>query len=235
VMIYLALRIKTILFAPAAVGSIYHWSFLSIPARWTEYQLFPLMRDRLGAGDFLVYGLHGRHIWFAIIEWLLLAWALQRAGWRWLLAFLVGGAAALGPVLILAEAANQYGYGFAAVTAGVCALAWPHMKRMPRIVVAVVGVICIWHGVVVMRSIHDIGEKQSRFSPAIAAAVASTQQYPVRLLPQVEKDRWIYIRLTFDIPAYHDIPIGQRIVLAEPGSPADYLILSDGTLQPTAH
>lgn len=235
VLIYLALRIKAILFAPAAAGSIYHWSFLSIPVRWTEYQLFPLMRDRLGAGDFLGQGLHGRHIWFAVVGWLFLAVALHRTGWRWLLAFVVGGAAALGPVLILAEAANQYGYGFAAVTAGVCALAWPHMKRAPRIVVTIVGVLCIWHGVVVMRSIHDIGEKQSRFSPAMAAAVASTQQYPVRLRPQVEKDRWIYTRLTFDIPEYRGVPIGQRIVLADPGALSDYVILSDGSLQPVAH
>jgi hypothetical protein len=231
VLLYLLLRLKAILFASEPTGAIYHWSLLSIPARWLEYQLFPVLTSRLGAGDFLVKGLTSRAVVVAAVMWLLLAWSLGRAGLRWLLAFLLGGAAALGPVLLLAGGANQYGYGFAAVTAGVVALAWGSMQRAPRVLAAVIACLCVWHGVNIMRSTHDIGVKQSRFSPALAKAVASSPT-PVRVRPLIEKDRWIYLRLTHEIPSYRGVPIGDRVQLVEADEPMDYLIGRMGELLP---
>jgi hypothetical protein len=233
VAIYLALRLKSILFAEGSTGSIYHWSLLNIPTRWLEYQLFPVLTTRLGAGDFLDKGFGSRLVLTGIVWWLLLAWSLSRAGWRWLLAFVVAGAAALGPVLILAEAANHYGYGFAAVTAVVCALAWKQLGVWNRLIVAAFGVMCVWHGVTITRSIHDIGVKQSHFSPQLASAIAASQA-PVRLRPEDERDRWIYIRLTHEIPAYQGVPMGDRVQLVAQGEQADYLILDDGSLKRTA-
>lgn len=230
VAIYLALRLKTILFSTETAGTIYHWSLLSIPMRWLEYQLFPTLTSRLGAGDFIQKGLGSRQILIALMGWLLLAWALWRTGARWLLAFLSGGVVALGPVLLLADAALQYGYGFAAVSTGVCILAWHRMPRLSRVVVATVAFFSLWHGINIMRSMHDTGVKQAHFSPAMAEVVASASA-PVRLRPEVEKDRWIYVRLTHEIPSYRGVAIGDRVSLVAQEAPADYVIRADGRLQ----
>ncbi|WP_158407923.1 hypothetical protein [Dyella japonica] len=234
VAIYLALRLNSILFAGGNTGSIYQWSVMNIPARWFEYQVFPMLTGRLGAGDFLAKGLANRAIIVAMAWWLLLAWSLGRAGGRWLAAFLLGGVVALGPVLVLADAANHYGYGFAAVTAAVCALAWKRLAVTGRVIVVLIGAMCVWHGVNIIRSMHDIGVKQAHFSPQLAEAVASNPS-PVRLRPENERDRWIYIRLTHDIPAYRGVPIGDRVQLVPQGESADYLIRNDGSLQRTNH
>lgn len=231
VAIYLAVRLKSILFASGETGSIYQWSLLNIPVRWFEYQVFPMMTGRLGAGDFLSKGLGNRAIIVAMAWWLLLAWSLGRVGGRWLAAFLLAGAAALGPVLLLAGAANQYGYGFEAVTVAICALAWSRFPLSGRVIVVAIGVMCVWHGITIMRSVHDIGVKQSHFSPQLAEAVVQSRT-PVRLRPVNEKDRWIYIRLTHEIPAYRGVVIGDRVQLVPEGAPADYLILDDGSLKP---
>ncbi len=234
VAIYLALRLKSILFAGGNTGSIYQWSLLNIPVRWFEYQVFPMLTSRLGTGDFLAKGLGSRGIMVAMGWWLLLAWSLGRAGAHWLAAFLLAGAVALGPVLVLADAANHYGYGFAAVTAAVCALAWKRIAVPGRVIVILIGAMCIWHGVNIMRSVHDIGVKQAHFSPQLAEAVAANPA-PVRLRPENEKERWVYIRLTHDIPAYRGVPIGDRVQLVPAGAPTDYLIRNDGSLQRSGH
>ncbi|HET6552162.1 MAG TPA: hypothetical protein VFG49_01375 [Dyella sp.] len=230
VAIYLALRLGSILFSKATTGSIYQWSFASIPVRWLEYQLFPVLTSRLGAGDFLQKGFGSQQIQMACVGWLLLVAALWRVGWRWVAAFVLGGAAALGPVLLLGGAANQYGYGFAAVTAGVVALAWREMPRVSRVIVAIYALFCVWHGVNIVRSTHDIGVKQSHFSPALAQAVKASTSI-VRLRPEVEKDRWIYERLTFDIPGYQGVAIGGRVQLVSGDEASDYLITSQGDLK----
>jgi len=229
VALYLVVRLKTILFSAESTGTIYHWSLFSIPTRWLEYQLFPMLTSRLGAGDFLAKGLTSRPVLMAIVGWALLAGTLAKTGFRWLLAFILGGAVALGPVLLLADAANQYGYGFAAVTTGVVVLAWQSMESASRWVAAAIACLCVWHGINIMRSTHDIGVKQSRFSPALASAVASSAE-PVRLRPLIEKDRWIYVRLTHEIPSYRGVAIGNRVRLVRAAEPADYVIGRMGEL-----
>lgn len=233
VAIYLALRVKAILFATETTGTIYQWSALSIPTRWLEYQLFPTLTTRFGANDFLQKAVGRRMAIGAAIAWLLLAWSLWRAGGRWLAAFLLGGVVALGPVLLLAGAANQYGYAFAAVTAGVVALAWRDMTRPARMITMMIAVLCIWHGANIMLRMHDAGVKQAHFSPALAKAVASTS-HVVRLRPQAEEDRWTYLRLTHDVPSYGGVAIGSRVRLVDAGEPADFIIGRRGELIPAS-
>ncbi|WP_201315355.1 hypothetical protein [Dyella sp. EPa41] len=233
VAIYLAFRVKAILFATETTGAIYQWSFLSIPTRWLEYQLFPVLTSRFGANDFLEKAVGRRMAIAAAIAWLLLAWSLWRAGGRWLAAFLLGGVVALGPVLLLAGAANQYGYAFAAVTAGVVALAWSDMARPAQIIVGVIAMLCLWHGANITLGMHDAGVRQAHFSPALARAVASAS-HVVRLRPQSEDDRWTYLRLTHDVPSYRGVAIGGRARLVEAGEPADFIIDRRGELVPDA-
>ena len=61
---------------------------------------------------------------------------LARVGWRWLAAFLLGGIAALAPVLVLGASANQYAYGFAAMAALLVAAAWGRTGNGGRAVIA---------------------------------------------------------------------------------------------------
>lgn len=231
VAIYLALRVKAILFATATTGTIYQWSFLSIPTRWLEYQLFPTLTTRFGANDFLQKAVGRRMAIGAAIAWLLLAWSLWRTGGRWFAAFLLGGIVALGPVLLLSGAANQYGYAFATVTAGVVALAWGNMARPAQIIVAVIATLCVWHGVNITLSMREAGVRQAHFSPALATAVAATP-HVVRLRLQSEDDRWTYLRLTHDVPSYQGVAIGDRVRLVGTGEPADFIIDRQGELLP---
>lgn len=72
---YLAIRLHTIL-TGAPAGSLYDWELAMIPRHWFEYQIYPLMTDRIGAGDFLSMGLGNHKILRATILWLLFAGAL---------------------------------------------------------------------------------------------------------------------------------------------------------------
>lgn len=232
VMIYLAIRLKVILHAPASVGSSYAWSLASIPVRWAEFQLFPGANHLFGSDALLVHGIRGRQLRISALLWLALLWALWRAGPRYLAAFLLASTAALGPVLILGVAATWYGYGLEAVVTGVCVLGWARMSRSARIVLVLVAGMWVSHGFYIMRITHDIGEKQARFSPALAAAIQRAGGQLVTLQLQNQADRWIYLRLTHEIPSYDGVPIGNRVQLVAPGAAADDLILANGMLSP---
>jgi hypothetical protein len=228
---YLALRLGVLLFSPREAAN-YGWSLAFAPLRWLEYQLYPSIPTRLGITALLSKGVGDGRVWLAGAVWLALAWTFWRAGARWLLAFLLLGAAALGPVLILAESANQYGYGFAAAVAGLGAAAWARVGRGGRIALAIAAVLSLWHGVNVMRRMHEIGQLQAVFSPAMADAVTRAHGRQVRLRTADPDQQWIYLHLAHDIPAYRGVVIGDRVQVVDAGAPADYLILDDGRLQP---
>lgn len=230
-LIYLAIRLRTILDTPQPTGSIYAWGLAAVPVRWLEFQLFPLVTNRFGSDGLLADGFHGAHLYRALAIWLALAWALWRAGRRYLAAFLLVGAVALGPVLILGVAATWYGYGFSAAIAAIAALAWPRTSRLGRLVFVLAAATCLWHGIYIMRIMHGIGEKQSRFSPALAAAIERSGGRTVRLQVKDEHERWIYERLTLDIPSYLGVPIGDRVELVASRAPADYVVDENGHLQ----
>lgn len=231
VAVYLALRLGVILFAPREAAN-YGWSLGFIPVRWLEYQLFPPIATRLGITGLLPKAAGDARLWLAAIVWLALAWTFWRAGARWLLAFVLLGAAALGPVLILAESANQYGYGYAAAVAGLGAAAWSRVGRGGHVVLVLAALLSTWHGVNVMRRMHQIGELQSVFSPSLARAVAASGNAPVRIRATDPGQHWIYLRLSHEIPSYDGVPIGDRVVLVASGAPADFVIGRDGALAP---
>lgn len=227
---YLALRLGVLLFSPREAAN-YGWSLTFAPVRWLEYQLYPSIPTRLGITGLLDKDPGDARLWVAGLVWLMLAWTFRRAGSRWLLGFLLLGAAALGPVLILAESANQYGYGFAAATAGLAAAAWARVDRKGRIVIAFAALLSVWHGVNVMRRMHEVGELQAAFSPAMAEAVTRADAHPVRLRAVDPGQHWIYLRLMHDIPSYAGVAIGDRVQLVETGAEADYAIEKDGGLR----
>ena len=231
VAVYLAMRVGVLLFSPREAAN-YGWSLAFIPQRWAEYQLFAPNPTKMEVGGTFARGLRDGRVVGAALLWLGLAWALWRAGPRWLAGFVLAGAAALGPVLILAESANQYGYGFAAATAAICTAAWPRMDRFGKGLLALIAVLCLWHGFNMVRRLHGTGQIQAVFSPALAAAVADAPGRMLRLRSTDPSQRWIYARFTHDIPSYRGVPIGDRVRLVQAGEEADYAIQADGRLTP---
>lgn len=224
---WMALRLDLLLDAPRE-GSQYVMHATNLPLRWLEYQLFaPLVPVQ---ETFLAL----RRTTPAVVAGLLWLWlvvALLQANRRLALLFVLGGVAALLPVLPLSSGWNHYGYGFAAVTAMTIAAAWPFANRTGRIAIAVFAGLTLLHGLAVMQGIRMVGEVQSRFSPALAAAMRRHEgSAPLLLRPDAGAEAWIFQRLTHDIPRYDGVPIGDRVQLVAGDAPADYRILSDGRL-----
>ena len=232
---YLALRIGVLLHAPRD-GAQYALSAGNAPLRWLEYQLFAFVPTVFEAFNTLSRGLDGRTAGSALL-WLALLVALWRSRPRLAAIFLLGGIAALAPVLPLGSSWNHYGYGFAAVTAMVVAAAWPWAPRWGRGVIALCALLCLWHGINVMRMMRHVGQVQAVFSPALAEAVAAHAAHTrggtaLRLRPAPDADAWIFARLTHEIPSYHGVAIGKRVQLVAAGAPADAVIAADGRLLP---
>jgi hypothetical protein len=230
VAIYLALRAGVILYSPRPEG-VYAWSLLSIPAQWLAYQAYPLEPSVLEPQNAL--GVSRKQLVVALVLLAALWAVVARAHWRAAAWGLVGGALALGPVLLLQSPATHYAYAQSAVVAGALAVAWPRLGRVGRAVVGFALVVMLWHGVNVARQVHRVGVLQAKFSPALAAAVAQAGGAPVRVrLPVL--DDWVYARLTHEIPAYAGVAIGDRVVVVAAGDPAtvDYTIDADGGLRP---
>ena len=229
--LYLGLRYDALLHAPQT-ASQYALSFAHPPMRWLEYQLFAPIPTVFETFTTLGRGFDKRATVSALL-WLALCVALWRAGPRRLALFLVGGVAALFAVLPLGSSWNHYGYGFAALTAMVVASAWPRTSRGGRVAIALMAALTVAHGVSVMLTMRRVGAIQATFSPALAQAVAQAgERAPVRLRPEVESKRWIFVRLTHDVPRYRGTPIGDRVRLVDAGQPADYVIAMDGRLVP---
>ena len=228
---YLLLRLSVLAGAGEA-ETFYAWSLANIPQRWLEYHAFVPQVSVFEAQVTLARGLGDTRFVVSCLLVLTLLAALWRVGWRWAVALLAGGAAALGPVLVLAGAGNQYGYGFAAFTAGLVACAWPRLARWGRGVVVVLAVLSLWHGINVMRQVRQVGEMQAVFSPALAGLLRDGDAGIVRLRIAEEVPQWIFQRLTHDIPSYDGVPIGSRVQLVGPGEAADRVIQADGQLAP---
>lgn len=232
--VYLLLRLEALL-QPVAQGPQYALSLAHPPLRWLEYQLFaPLLHVPETFATFPQGGRIGLAI--AAVLWLGGLFALSRGGWRLLALALVGGIAALLPVLPLGASWNHYGYAWAAWTAMCFAAAWPAMPRSSRALVVLTAVLALAHGAMVMRLIHRVGTIQAVFSPALADAVAAAPAHPVRLQVAPDASAWIFQRLTHEIPGYRGVPIGARVMLVAAGMPADasadYRIEADGRLVP---
>ncbi len=228
--VYLLLRLEALL-QPVAQGPQYVLSLAHPPLRWLEYQLFaPLLHVPETFATFAHGGRIGLTI--AVVLWLGGLFALSRGGWRLLALALVGGVAALLPVLPLGASWNHYGYAWAAWTAMCFAAGWPAMPRSSRVLVLLTALLVLAHGAMVMRLIHRVGTIQTVFSPALAAAVANAGSHPVRLRVAPDAGAWIFQRLTHEIPRYRGVPIGARVALVAADAPADYRVEADGRLTP---
>lgn len=222
VIVYLGIRLHTIL-TGAAADSPYAWQLSTVPLNWIKYQLYPIAIDKFGAAEV-------RSLFYIVLIWCLLLVSLWKAAPRYALAFLAFGTAALGPVLIVQPAA-WYGYALSAVIATVMALSWPHMNKWGRFVTSLFVLLGFLHSINLMRIIHGAGEKQSRFSPALAKAVQDGKGKTIALSVENEKDRWIYIRMTHDIHAYHGVRMDGFVKLVNGNEPADYKVQADGSLK----
>lgn len=228
---FLALRAEALLHAPRE-GAQYALALGHVPLRWVEYQLFPPLVPLLETFTTLNAGV-GPRIVAAALLWGALAWALWRAGGRLLAVFLLGGVAALAPVLPLGSSWNHYAYGFAAVASLCVAAAWPRTSAPGRAAIAAYAALVLLHGAAVMLGLHAVGRVQAVFSPALATAVrAHAGAQPLRLRPAPGAREWIFARLTHDIPEYDGVPIGARVRLVGTGEAADLVIAADGSLQP---
>jgi len=226
--LYLGLRIDVLLNAPRE-GSQYVLSAWHVPLRWLEYQLFPPIVPLQEAITTLLRPLPAV---IAGAAWLGLVVALWQAGRRYVALFLLGGFAALLPVLPLGSAWNHYAYGFAALAAMTVAAAWPRATRIGRIAIGVFALLTVLHGGAVMWRMQQVGRTQSVFSPALAEAVRRHSQAAplvLRIGPDIKP--WIVQRLTHDIPRYDGVQIGDRVRLAGDGETADYIVQPDGRLQ----
>lgn len=228
---YLLLRFS-VLAGTGEADAAYAWSLANIPQRWLEYHAFLPQVSVFEAHVTLARGFGDRRFIIACLLMLALLAALWRVGWRWAAALLAGGAAALGPVLVLAGAGNQYGYGFAAFTAGLVACAWPRLARWGQGVVVVLVVLSLWHGINVMRQVRHVGEVQAVFSPALADLLRREDTDALRLRVAEDVPRWIFQRLTHEIPSYGGVPMHPRVRLVQSGETADQIIQADGRLVP---
>ena len=226
--IYLGLRIDVLLNAPRE-GSQYVLSAWHVPLRWLEYQVFPPIVPLQEAITTLHRPLPAL---IAGVVWLGLLGALWQAGRRHVALFLLGGIAALLPVLPLASAWNHYAYGFAAIAAMTVASAWPRATRNGRIAIGVFALLVMLHGGAVMWRMQQVGRIQSVFSPALADVLRTRTDrgtVVLRIGPGIKP--WIVQRLTHGIPRYDGVEIGNRVRLVGNGETADYIVLPDGRLQ----
>lgn len=225
--LWLALRLDVLLHAPRE-GAQYVLSVANAPVRWLEYQLFaPLVPVLEG---FMTLRRTGPAAVSGCL-WLGLFIAMWRTNRRLAALFLIGGAAALLPVLPLSSSWNHYGYGFAAITTMVAAAAWRPARRSARAAISAYAALTLLHGLGVMLGIREVGMVQARFSPALATAVRDhAGSAPLRLRPDPDAKAWMFHRLAHDIPSYDGVPIGDHVQLVEGDVPADYRILADGRL-----
>lgn len=227
--LYLGLRLDVLLHAPRE-GAQYTLSLAHVPLRWLEYQLFPAivpLQEAITTLQRPLPALVAGGLWLGLLA------ALWQAGRRFAALFLLGGIAALVPVLPLGSAWNHYAYGFAAIAAMTVAAAWPRASRIGRIACSAFALLTALHGGAVMWRMQQVGRIQSVFSPALAEAVrthADTSPVVLRIGPGIKP--WIVQRLTHDIPRYDDVPIGNRVRIATDGEAADYIVEADGRLRP---
>ncbi|MGI8561842.1 MAG: hypothetical protein ACR2J7_10530 [Luteimonas sp.] len=226
---YLAFRAGALLDAPRT-GSQYAINVAHAPLRWFEYQAYPFNPPVFEVHSARSRGGMGPRTLVSAALWMTLVAALVRAGWRWAAAFVIGGGIALAPVLVLASASNQYAYGFAVVTAGVVAGAWPHAPRWGRIVMVTCLLLLVWHGVNVMRQVRMVGERQAVFSPAVANALSARPHGPLRLRVLDPEQDWIYQRFTHAIPSYRGVAMGDRVQVVADDGDADLGVRADGAL-----
>ncbi|HSN40668.1 MAG TPA: hypothetical protein VLT92_10785 [Burkholderiales bacterium] len=228
VLIYLGLRLKTILF-PHAVSSAYHWSLANIPARLTEYTIFPFM-----VGHFEVIASRDYLTGASLLCLAIFAAALLSTSWRRFAAFWLGWIVMLGPVLILAQSSNHYAYLAGAFACAFVGLLWSHGRRLARFTFALVAAVTVAHGIQEAKEMRDIGRIQHHLYADLMPLLAHDTT-PIRIEAQRNKDDFVLRRLLHDIPSFRRKPIMDRVSVisfADKTDKPDYRMRADGHLIP---
>lgn len=208
--VYLLLRFGVLTGHPRD-GSGYGIDLAGVPWRFAGYQMFPFFPWADEINDLARFsGERQRNM--AILT--LLIWLAALRGPRdWLTWFLLS-LAALGPALLIAAMSNQYGYGLGAVLVGLAAWRWQKAGVLRRALLLFALTILCWHAIGVAQHMREVGEIQVVFSPSLSVAVANARpsaQQPLGLRADCEGQRWIYQRLSRDIPRYNGVAIGPRV------------------------
>lgn len=227
---YLGLRLPVLLQAdPDSYYALQPWG---APLRGFEYFVFPWALNVDEAGV-LALRPPSQRLVFALPALLLLA-LLWQAAPKLAFAWIAGGVMALAPVLPLPASANQYGYGFAALTCGLAALAWPRLQRRGRIALVTLALIAAVHGWQIQRNVWMTGQLQSVFTPSLAQAAQAQPAGAIRLWPMDAGQRPIYQRLSERIPSWRGIALGERIGMARQRDEATHLVAPDGVVREVA-
>lgn len=229
VLLYLALRVETILFTHD-VSSGYMWSLSNIPQRLAEYAVFPFVTQHL---EVFASRRHLTDVHALICVALVLA-AVASAGWRRLILFVFGFAAALGPVLILDVSADHYAYLAAAWVCAFVACIWTHIARSARLLLILPIAVAFVHGYQMTREIRHIGRVQRHLYADLPHVLAQTTE-TIRIQSQRNQEDFVLRRLLNDIPSYRNVPIGARVVVipfSQSVSNPDFLMRGDGHLIP---
>lgn len=222
--LYLALRAGALLSAGEA--SAYALAPAAAPANFAAYALFLPMGASFEVNT--VWHRSTGHLVLASLLMLGLAGVVLRAAPRLGLALVLGAVLSLGPVLVLPQAATQYGYGFSLWVIACVVLAWPRLGRAACGLVLLLLALLVLHGTRVQREMRAVGERQAVFQPALVAAL-SVHEGTLRL----RRDRefgWAYERLTHEVPAWRGKAVGDRVVWVGGAEVADYRVAEDGSL-----
>ncbi len=227
---YLGLRLDVVLFAPRQT-STYVWGITELPLRWFEYVVFPY-----AATVFEVFGLatnaSARRLALVALAAFVLHAGLWRCSPRLALGFVLAGAAALGPVLILNGAASQYGYGYSAVSAGLLALAWGRADRAARLALGLPLLLVLLHGAFVQWRMLEVGRAHADLVPHLLAELRSDPRRELRLYPVRQRLHFAYQRLTHQVPRLQGVAMGDRVRVVDDPALATHRIEADGRLTP---
>lgn len=227
-LLYLALRWPVLMQADPASSYAVQW--LAPPQRWFEYQAFTwaLGRDEVH----LLLRASGLSLGVLALVLVGLLWVLGRAAVRVLVLWLLGGIFALGPVLVLPQAHNQYAYGFAALSCAAVALAWVRLGRAGRGFLLLLAAFSVLHGFQIQRTLLQTGQLQAVFSPSLIQAAQARPQGDILLWPEDEKNLHVYARLSQNVPSYRGVPLGERVRMAADVGHATHGISREGRVYP---
>jgi hypothetical protein len=227
-LIYLDLRLQTILFPHGSSGA-YQWRIANIPVRLTEYTIFPFM-----VGHFEVIASRENLTNVALLCLAIFSAGLATSGLRRFATFWLGWIISLGPVLILGLSANQYAYLASAFACASVGYLWSQIRRLAKFAIALVALVCVVHGIQVMKEMRNIGRIQHHLYADLMPLLAHGGA-PIRIEAQRNKDDFILRRLLNDIPSYrHETITGRVSVVAfvDKADKADYVMSGDGHLLP---
>jgi hypothetical protein len=235
VAVYLAFRLNIILFAPRT-GDAYSWSLLNIPIHLRDTALFPFLvhyTEMINVTD-----APGASQAFAIVCLGALLYLISRAGWRWVLALIIGWMVCLGPTMILHMDSNVYVYLASAFACGLVALAAAHLSIVNRIVLTLLCGVLVVHGMQVVRDMRHYGRVQYHlFADLERLLPGASANDPLRIRAERPGDTFMPQRLTFWTSHYRRIPMGERLVVLTPeeiaqGAPFNVVMDHSGNLSP---